>query len=172
MPEHTRESDSTDSEQPADPLADDFEVGDPVIDLANGRNMVIVRQVADRTDTHSENENYDFLSNTGNERLRTSPSDPVFECVYTNSVASTPSKTYDFPSSRLGRPEYESVDDVRRVRDQVAVEVLESLFRATAAPEGLATIAEFAGLDPSIVDEAREAARAATEDITRTEGDE
>lgn len=172
MPEHIREADSTDSDQPVDPLADDFETGDPVIDLANGRNMVIVRRVADRTDTHSERENYDFLSNTGNERLRTSPADPVFECVYVNSVASTPSKTYDFPSSRLGRPEYDAPDGVRRVRDQVAIEVLESLFEAIAEPEGLASVAKIAGIDPSAVDEARETARAAASEVHPPEGDE
>jgi len=164
MTEHSRPDDSLDSDQHSDqtervdPLADDFQVGDPVVDLATGRTMLVVDRVADRTDEHSEREGFDFLENTGNERLRTSPADPVFECVYVTSVSSTPSKSYDFPSSRLGRPQYENVDGVRRVNELVAIDLLERLFDASDDVPRLAAEASAAGVAEETIDVARELA--------------
>ena len=56
--------------EPVDPLADDFEIGEPAIDTATGRSVVIVDRAADRTDDHSDAEGYDFLENYGNQRTR------------------------------------------------------------------------------------------------------
>lgn len=155
--------------EPIDPLADDFRVGDPAIDLATGRTVVLVDRVAERTDDHSEREGYDFLDNYGNKRLRTNEADPVFEAVYVNSLSSKPSKSYDFPTSRLGRPLYENVDGVDRIYDVVARDVLKRLFFASDAfdldalaaddPDGvLLRRALEAGFDGDVVDEARELA--------------
>lgn len=150
--------------EPADPLATDFAIGDPVIDLATGRTVVIVDHVANRTDKHSEREDYEFLENYGNSRLRANASDPVYEVVYVNSLQSKPSKSYDFPSSRLGRPTYEKVEGVRRVYDRVALDVLKRLFATgdnhddELELDSLELIAKRAGLGASTIDEARELA--------------
>lgn len=122
---------------PTDPLADDFEIGDPVIDLANGRNMVIVSKAADSVREWSDANNYELTENYGNERLRALESDPVFTCVYVASCGSMPTKTYDFPSSRLGRPLYENPDESGRVYDLVAIDVLEELFNAAEGNDWL-----------------------------------
>ena len=150
--------------EPVDPLATDFAIGDPAIDLATGRSVVIVDHVANRTDDHSDHAGYDFLQNYGNSRLRAKPSDPIYEAVYVNSLQSKPSKSYDFPSSRLGRPKYENVDGVRRIYDRVALDVLKRLFATRDNPDdeleldSLESIARRAGLGASTIDEARELA--------------
>ena len=161
---------------PVDPLADDFEIGDPVVDLANGRNMVIVDQAADRADDWTEANGYDLLGNTGNDRLRARAADPVFTCVYVASVGSEPSKTYDFPSSRLGRAQYENAgESVRRVYDLVARDILDQMFEAAFATDGdqewggvppvevLESLARFTDLDDDVVDEAFELGKAAAQ---------
>ncbi|PSP80149.1 hypothetical protein BRC81_02870 [Halobacteriales archaeon QS_1_68_20] len=154
--------------EPVDPLADDFKIGDPVVDLANGRNMVVVGKAADRADAWSERNDYDLLGNTGNGRLRARPADPVYTCVYVASVDSKPTKSYDFPSSRLGRPEYENVDGVDRVYRMVARDVFDRLFQASMrtsgdlAPADIAREAGIAGFDQNLIDEAAELAEAAT----------
>lgn len=156
-----------------DPLADDFQLGDPVVDLANGRAMVIVEKLADRVDEYDE---YDLEDNYANERLRVSPADPVYGTEYVASVGSEPSgprygdPPYAFPSSRLGRPTIESVDGIERVYEMVARDVLERLFVEAAGDAGryasalddpaevLDSIAGAALEDRDLVDEARELA--------------
>jgi hypothetical protein len=146
-----------------DPLADDFQLGDPVIDLANGRNMVIIDQAAESVTEWNEHNDYDLLGNTGNSRLRVGEGDPVFTCVYVTGVDSQPSKTYDFPSSRLGRAEYENAADAT-VYELVTRDVFRRLF-AAALPEEeteadwLEGMASYRGeFDESLVAEARELA--------------
>ena len=159
-----------------DPLADDFEIGDPVVDLANGRNMVIVDRAADRADDWTEANGYDLLGNTGNDRLRARAADPVFTCVYVVSVGSEPSKTYDFPSSRLGRAQYENAgESVHRVYELVARDILDQMFEAAFATDGdkewggippvevLESLARFTDLDDDVVDEAFELGKAAAQ---------
>jgi hypothetical protein len=160
--------------EPVDPLADDFEIGEPAIDTATGRSVVIVDRAADRTDDHSDAEGYDFLENYGNQRTRARAADPVYTAVYVSSLQSKPSKSYDFPSSRLGRPEYENVDGVDRVYEMVARDVLEQLFVGASAVGldalavestrgALQRIALEAGVDEDVVDEARELAEVETD---------
>jgi len=160
--------------EPVDPLADDFEIGEPAIDTATGRSVVIVDRAADRTDDHSDAEGYDFLENYGNQRTRARAADPVYTAVYVSSIQSKPSKSYDFPSSRLGRPEYENVDGVDRVYEMVARDVLEQLFVGASAVGldalavestrgALQRIALEAGVDEDVVDEARELAEVETD---------
>jgi hypothetical protein len=156
--------------EPLDPLGEDFDIGDPVIDLANGRNMVVVDRADDRADDWTEANGYDLLDNYGNRRLRAKPSDPVYTCVYVASLGSNPSKTYDFPSSRLGRAEYENPLEGRKVYDLVALDVLDRMFQAAFETDGdqewggippvdvLESLARLADLDDDVVDEAYELA--------------
>lgn len=152
-----------------DPLAEDFQIGDPVVDLANGRSMVVVDRDADRVDEWIDENGYDLLDNYGNERLRALAADPVYECVYVSSVSSRPSKSYSFPSSRLGRAEYENVDGVDRVYDMVARDVLERVLIAAHSvgdadhAEIVEMMAYEAGVDEDVIDEAVELAEVEVE---------
>lgn len=160
--------------EPVDPLADDFQIGDPAIDTATGRSVVIVDRAADRTDDHSDAEGYDFLENYGNQRTRARAADPVYTAVYVSSLQSKPTKSYDFPSSRLGRPEYENVEGVDRVYEMVARDLLERLFvagtefdvDAIATDDGRGIVQRLAleaGVGEDVVDEARELAEVETD---------
>lgn len=152
--------------EPKDPLAHDLRPGDPVVDLATGRNLIVVRRTADRSDEFDERQSYDFLGNYGNERLRAQPADPVYECVYVAGLGSKPTKSYDFPSARLGRPRYENVDGVRRVYDEVTEDLLRRMFRVAeglelSSPdevEVLSAIAGAAGVPTELIEEAGELA--------------
>lgn len=158
-----------------DPLADDFRIGDPVIDLATGRSMVVVEHLANRVD---EYEDFDLLGHYAAQRTRVSPADPVIGCIYTASIQSEPSgprhgdPPYAFASSRLGRPTIESVDGYDRVYSLVARDVLERLLahRFHVDPGALDDtdnvvyrLAIEAGLDDELVEEAHELAEIATE---------
>lgn len=161
-----------------DPLAEDFRIGDPVIDLATGRSMVVVEHLADRVD---EYDGYDLLGNYAAQRTRVSPADPVIGCIYTSSIQSEPSgprhgdPPYAFASSRLGRPTIESVEGYDRVYDLVARDVLERLMigarefyvdkKVTGRPGDLVLkhAALGAGFDENLVEEVRELAEIETE---------
>lgn len=150
----------------------DIQLGDPVIDMANGRAMVVLERVADRADTWSDRNDYDLCGNYGNDRCGAQADDVVFECAYVASLQSEPSKTYAFPESRLGRPAYERASDAYgRVYDLVLQDVLEELFALAANldenwavepdnfEDALAKLtANAGGLDDATVDEARELA--------------
>jgi len=145
----------------------DIQLGDPVIDLANGRSMIVLEQVAGRADDWSERNDYDLTGNYGNERCGAEPSDAVFECAYVASLQSEPSKTYAFPESRLGRPAYERASaEHGRVYDLVARDVLRRLFADARTDEDcympeadvLDAVARDVGLGDELVDEARELA--------------
>lgn len=145
----------------------DVQLCDPVIDLANGRAILVVGRAADRADEWSDRNGYDLLGNYGNERCGAEPDDTVWTCVYVASLQSEPSKTYAFPESRLGRVAYERADDdIERVYDLVALDVLERLFDAALRSGQHQTLAILEGLaqdalDKDTTDEARELARAA-----------
>lgn len=142
-------------------MTDPIRLGDPVIDQANGRAMVVLAKAADRADTWSERNDYDLLGNYGNERCGAEAADTVWTCAYVASLQSEPSKTYDFPASRLGRPAYERADDDGRVYDRVARDVLERLFAEAAHHnDEHKTVLEVAtrAFDPDRVAEARELA--------------
>lgn len=138
----------------------DLRIGDPVTDLANGRSMVIVNKADERADDWSERNNYDLLDNYGNERLGAQADDSVWTCVYVSSMQSEPSKTYDFPESRLGRPAYERADGDGRIYDRVARDVLERLFTVAGSEQRqtINRLASEAGIKTETVDTARELA--------------
>lgn len=167
--------------EPRDPLGDDFMIGDPAIDLANGRSVVVVEKLADRVDEYDD---YDLLGNYAAQRTRVRPADPVYGCLYTSSVQSEPSgprrgdPPYAFPSSRLGRPTLESVEGYDRPYYLVARDVLDRMFQAATGAmepdntEMLASVARDAGLDEELIEEARELADAATWGGAKSNGGE
>jgi len=86
------------------------------------------------------------------------------EAVHCSSAKSEPSKTYAMPESRLLRIETEAADGGRAVYERVAREALEAVFDSMYRNESLtdgdvAAVAQHVGgLDPDLVDEARELA--------------
>lgn len=149
----------------------DIQLGDPVIDLANGRSMVVVDDHGETAAEWSHRNGYNLLENYGNERCGTADTDRVYECIYATSLQSEPSKTYAFPESRLGRPAIERAsDDYGRVYDEVVRDVLEELFALASTldedwevePHGfqdaLAKLTKNSSLNEGAVAEARELA--------------
>lgn len=152
---------------PSDQLGDDFRLGDPVIDAATGRAMVVVEKLADSV---LEYDDYDLLGNYAAQRCRVSPTDPVYGTIYVSSVQSEPSgprygdPPYAFASSRLNRPTIESVDGFDRVYTIVARDVLRRLFDAalgSVKPEHLPAVdvlARDGGFNANVVESAKELA--------------
>lgn len=107
-----------------------IQVGDVVLDLAQGRPMQVVEDHEMTADEWSEENGYDLVGNYGNSRLGAEDSDRVYECVYVGSIKNEPSNTYAFPESRLARIEVEEADGGERIYHRIAVEVLEAAFDA------------------------------------------
>jgi hypothetical protein len=105
-----------------------IQVGDVVLDLAQGRPMQVVEDHEMTADEWSRRHEYDLVENYGNSRLEAEGSDRVYECVYVGSIKNEPSNTYAFPESRLVRIEVEEADGGERIYHRIAVEVLEAAF--------------------------------------------
>jgi hypothetical protein len=141
-------------------------VGDTVLDLAQGRTMQVIEEHDQTSREWSDENDYELTENYANDRLGATDDDLVFECVYAGSVKNEPSKPYAFPESRLARIETEKADDGRKVRERIAVDVLESVFDSMLRYDALDeddidAVAKHVGdVSPEVVDEARELARA------------
>jgi hypothetical protein len=140
-------------------------VGDVVLDLAQGRPMLVTDQAADTVAAWHETHDYDLLGNYGNDRLGATERDTVWTCVYVGSIRSEPSKTYDFPSSRLARIEHEAATDGERVQDVIAEHVLTGLMDAAADVGGgpAPVTVEQLARDASVPERVIEAAQATHE---------
>lgn len=152
---------------PRDPLGDDFQLGDPCIDLATGRTVTVVGLPGKTVAEWSGDNDYDLTDNYANERTRVSPNDPVIEAAYTSSVQSEPNGprgsdegAYTFPSSRLARVTIESIDGVDRVYDAIARDVLTQMLKSVASDGARSNITAAAreALDAETVTLARELA--------------
>ena len=122
-------TDLNDSAQP-------YRIGDPVIDLAQGRPMVVVDAPQQDVGDWSEANDYDLQDNYANSRFGPKLSEPVVECVYVGDIRSEPSKTYTFPVSRCKLIEVHHADDGRRVADRVVATLAEDILEAAAAVDG------------------------------------
>ena len=139
----------------------DIQVGDVCLDLAQGRPVHVINDTELTAAEWSEANNYELTENYGNERLGATDEDRVFDVVYCGSIKSKPSKDYAFPESRLARIETEAADGGRAVADRIRVDVLERLFARAAEDDGAAmdvleAYAADVGVDPDVIDEARE----------------
>ena len=172
------DSDAVDGSRYCDehgPLATDgghpYRIGDPIMDAAQGRPMVVVATPEYTVAEWSNSNDYDLAGNYANAKFDPRADEPVVECVYVSDVRSEPSKTYTFPVSRCRLIDVHHADDGRRLYDRVVRDVLEALF-ATAASEAMASsegdifdLATHADFDEDVVEEARELA-----DVERTIG--
>ena len=142
--------DSEQTEDPAAPLAEalasdigdgdssaqPYRIGDPVIDLAQGRPMVVVDAPQQDVGDWSEANDYDLTDNYANSRFGPKLSEPVVECVYVGDIRSEPSKTYTVPVSRCKLIEVHHADDGRRVADRIVATLVEDILEAAAAVDG------------------------------------
>lgn len=107
-----------------------LKIGDPVMDAAQGRPMVVLDVPDMDAAEWSEANDYDLGSNYGNSKFMRSDSEPVVEAVYVSDVRSEPSKSYTFPRGRLRLIDAHHADGGRRIADRVFVDVLSSIFIA------------------------------------------
>jgi hypothetical protein len=141
-----------------------FRIGDPVMDAAQGRAMVVLDAPDQTVAEWSDANGYDLEGNYANGKFDPAPDEPVVECVYVSDVRSEPSKTYTFPASRCVLIDAHHADDGRRVADRVLVEALADVFAVvrdledTPDADRLATVFTVAGIDDAVVDLARELA--------------
>lgn len=146
--------------------AENLQIGDVVLDLAQGRPMQIVDRYDGNAADWSEEKDYDLVGNYGNGRLGATEHDAVFSCVYCSSIKSEPSKTYDFPESRLARVEVDHAEeDLERIQYEIRQRFLVDLLVAGYGHEDLPgeaheAIVEVASVvaEPRLASEAEELA--------------
>jgi hypothetical protein len=138
----------------------DYKIGDPVVDLAQGRPMIVLEAPDMTVAQWSESNNYELAENYANGKLGTTDDEGVVRCVYVSDIRSEPSKDYTFSESRVALIDAHHADDGRRMYDRVAVDVLEQLlgeFVGTDIESDITTAAtELFGVE--IVDVAKELA--------------
>lgn len=138
-----------------------FKIGDPVMDAAQGRPMIVLERLQQTVAEWSEANNYDLTENYGNSRFGADADEPVYVTAYVSDVSSQPSKTYTFPQSRLRLIEtHRAEPELRRVYDAVAVDVLRRLFGAIDCEGSDNLLGNVASgqFDAGLVAEARELA--------------
>ena len=142
----------------------EYHIGDPVVDLAQGRPMIVLDAPDLTVAEWSDIENYDLQGNYANSKFDPADDEPVVECVYVSDVRSEPSKSYTFPVSRVALIDAHHADDGRRVYERAVRGVLAAMFGVARsfedAPEvdALAGAARHATGDTDLVDEALELA--------------
>lgn len=144
-----------------------YRIGDPVMDAAQGRAMIVLDAPDVTVAEWSDRNGYDLERNYANEKFEPNPNEPVVECVYVSDVRSEPSKSYTFPVSRVRLIDAHHADDGGRIADRVTVAVLEALFAAAyddpealdlPSPATVGAVAQAAGIDVETIDRARELA--------------
>lgn len=106
----------------------EYHIGDPVMDAAQGRPMVVLEAPDQTVAEWSDANGYDLLGNYANSKFDPSPDEGVVECVYVSDVRSEPSKTYTFPVSRVRLIDVHHADDGRRVYERAVRGFLAALF--------------------------------------------
>jgi hypothetical protein len=117
-----------------------YRIGDPVIDLAQGRPMVVVGTPRQDVSDWSEANDYDLVDNYANSKFDPKLSEPVVECCYVGDIRSEPSKTYTFPVSRCKLIDVHHADDGPRLADRAIVEFAEDLLEIAADDESLPAV--------------------------------
>jgi hypothetical protein len=150
-------------------VSNPYQIGDPVMDAAQGRPMVVLAASDETVAAWSDANGYDLQDNYANGKFDPAPDEAVVECVYVSDVRSEPSKTYTFPVSRVRLIDAHHADDGERVAERVRTGLLADLMAAAAefsddgiSPEAIMAVARHAGVDDERTDVARELADADT----------
>jgi len=151
-----------------DSVENPYRIGDPVMDAAQGRAMIVLDAPDQTVASWSAENNYELTENYANTKFAASNEEAVVECVYVSDVRSEPSKTYTFPASRVRLIDAHHADDGDRIAERVGRDVLDKLFQAAMDLDGapdvdeLYSLASVAGVaDTGTIDEAVELAKAA-----------
>lgn len=149
----------------------DIQLGDVVHDLGdNGKRLQVLGRAADTVAAYREREDRDLAAYKAHPLLDVRADEPVYTCVYLPGSPSVEfAGTYDFPRSRLARaPVEEANAGFDRVQSAWTVDLLADLFAAAdrgdlaSSPGDLFDLATHAGVDDTLVEEARELAAAET----------
>ena len=147
-------------------MTNPYQVGDPVMDAAQGRPMVVLDAPNQTVAEWSEANNYDLTENYANSKFDAVDDEFVVRCAYVFDVRSEPSKDYTFPVSRVRLIDAHHADDGMRVADRVAVDFLERLFGAaldhdhTPTVAGVAALVAEAGVNEDVASLGQELAKA------------
>ena len=150
-----------------------YQIGDPVMDAAQGRPMVVLAAPNQTVAAWSDANGYDLQENYANGKFDPAADEAVVECVYISDVRSEPSKTYTFPVSRTRLIDAHHADGGERVAERVRIDLLGDLMAAATefsddgiSPEAIMAVARHAGIDDETTDIARELADAETLEAT------
>ncbi|MFW6152999.1 MAG: hypothetical protein ACOC42_01430 [Halobacteriota archaeon] len=145
-----------------------LKVGDPVMDAAQGRPMVVLETPGETVETWSQANNYDLTDNYGNSKFGVDPDEPVVVSRYVSDVSSDPGKTYTFPRSRLRLIDVHHADDGWRIYDRIAFDILESMAERYTTHFMMAEVDDLRRtdlpIDEGVLDAAIEFAKATTPD--------
>jgi len=150
-----------DTDDTTDAVQNPYQIGDPVMDAAQGRAMIVLDAPNMSVTEWSNHNGYDLEGNYANAKFNPDPYEAVVECVYVSDVRSEPSKSYTFPVSRVVLIDAHHADGGARIADRVTEQVLEGLFANLAgdgSDEFIATLANDAGINAETIDRARELA--------------
>ena len=171
MTETTRQPYDPDAEKwsYSDDESNPYQIGDPVMDAAQGRPMIVLSAPEQTVDEWSGSNGYDLQANYANRKFDPDDGEPVVECVYVSDVRSEPSKTYTFPVSRVVLIDAHHADDGLRIADRVRVDLLSDLIAAAnesdveqLTPTAMCALAETAGVEKETIDVSRELAHVET----------
>lgn len=119
----------------AQPTSNPYRIGDPVVDLAQGRPMIVLDAPEQNVVEWSGDNDYNLLRNYANGKFDPDPDEYVVECVYVSDVRSEPSKSYTFPVSRVCLIDAHHADGGARIYDRIARDVMEQLFGEIVEPK-------------------------------------
>jgi hypothetical protein len=151
-------------------MSNPYQVGDPVVDLAQGRPMVVLEAPDQTVAEWSEANNYELTTNYANGKLGASDDEAVVRCVYVSDIRSEPSKDYTFPVSRLALIDVHHADGGKRIAERVQIDLLAAMFEVALILESgpsaddLADCVPSSALEASKVTIARQIAEAAVEE--------
>ena len=158
-----------DTDNAADDVTQPYRIGDPVMDAAQGRPMIVLSAPEQTVDEWSDANGYDLQGNYANGKFDPADGEAVVECVYVSDVRSEPSKTYTFPVSRVRLIDAHHADDGGRIAERVRVELMSDLIAAAndtdmerLTPIAICALAEKVGVANETIDVSRELADVAT----------
>lgn len=142
---------------------ENYQRGDPVVDLAQGRPMIVLDAPDQTVADWSSANDYDLTDNYANGKLGATDAEPVVRCVYVSDIRSEPSKDYTFPVSRVALIDAHHADGGRRIAERVTQDVLEAVFIAMHShppidSDDIDAVVSALDYDADLVDEARELA--------------
>ena len=150
-------------------MSNPYQIGDPVMDAAQGRAMVVLDAPEQTVAEWSDANNYELTENYANGKFDPDSEEYVVRCAYVSDVRSEPSKDYTFPVSRVVLIDAHHADDGRRIADRVIEDLVARLFgvaideAASPSVSDVSAMLYHAGVADDIREVGEELAKAARE---------